>query len=157
MDAAQVKPKPQPRLGPERFEVAEFKQHVWRAFAEQGVTLETLKDPAYWANWGHRMTPWDMIIVTTEDGTLWAELLVLSCGRTYANVKVLRSENLTTADVEQTQGAGVTQSTYQYVWKGPNKRHCIVRSDGEIVHEGSQTKVEAVAWAVQNKVVLTTA
>lgn len=142
------------RLEPGRWHQAEFKRRHFYVEAEQGVTLEILQDPSYWANFGREMTPWSIIEVHTDDGTLWAELLVLACGRAWANVHVLRSAHLTIADVEQTQAP--SQVTHKYQWKGQAKMHCIVRSDGEIVHEGSQTKAEAVAWAVANKVELTT-
>lgn len=144
------------RLEVDRFHLAEHARHDWIARAEQGVTLETIQDPAYWANYGHKMKPWDQITVRTDDGTLWAELLVLACGRAWAKVKVLRHVNLTNADVEQSQiAAPATQASFQYRWKGPNKKHCIIRSDGAIVHEGAQTKQDAIDWAKNNQIDLT--
>lgn len=151
-----AKPQPQPkqhRLEVGRFELAEYKRRHFYAVAEQGVTLEVLKDPAYWANYGAQMTPWSIVEVHTEDGTLWAELLVLACGRAWAKMHVLRHVSLSTADVERSQVESMV--THRYEWKGPNKRHCIIRSDGEIMHEGAQTKADALAWAVTNGVTLT--
>lgn len=142
------------RLEPGRFQLAEYGQRHIIVKCEQGVTLEYLKDPAYWANFGHMMSPWDIIQARTDDGTLWAELLVLSCGRAWARVHVLRHVDLTTADVDQSSAA--TQTSYKYAFRGPRK-HSIVRSDGEVMVEGKETKAEALAWAVANRVELTTA
>ena len=150
-----AKPLKDHRLDSGRFELSEYIQHHWQARAEQGVTLEHLKDSAYWANFGHKMAPWDIIIVRTDDGTLWAELLVLACGRAWAKVHVLRHVDLTTADVEQSQVAAATAAKFQYAWKGSNKKHCIIRSDGEIMHEGAQTKKDAINWATDNHIDLT--
>lgn len=161
MDEAKAPPKAQPRehrLGPDRCQQAEFKRHDWVVNAEVGVNLEVLKDESYWANYASKFQTWDRVEVRTDDGLLWAELLVLACGRTWAKMHILRHAKLTSADVEQTQLSGAaTAHTFRYAFRGPNKRHCVVRSDGEPVFEEGPTKADAVEWAKKNRVELTNA
>lgn len=146
----------QPRLEHGNFNGAEQVRCDWVVTADQGVTIKQIQDPAYWANFGHRMHPWDRIEVRWRDGSRWAELLVLSCGRAYANVKLLRELTLDTVDIEQTRGAmAATKALHQYQWKGPKLKHCILRSDGEILHSGAESKQAAIDWAKNNKVDLT--
>lgn len=137
------------RLEGDRCGLAEHKRQDWVVQAEQGVTLKVLQDEAYWANFASKFKPWDRIEVRTDDGTLWCELLVLSCGRNWAKVHVLRHSTLQTKDVEQTQVDGGKGHTYYWQHRGPRK-HSIIRDDKQVMHEGADTKDQALQWAADN-------
>ena len=143
------------RLEHGRWGLAEHRKQHWVIDAEHGVTPAVLQDESYWANLASRMKPWDTLEVRTDDGSLWAEGLVLSCGRNYAKIHLLRVEKLMTRDVEQSQVAQAkTSLTFKWMHRGPRK-HSIVRSDGQIMHEGADTKDLAVQWAKDNGYALT--
>lgn len=143
------------RQDPQRCGLAEFKKQHWIVEAESGVTVEVLQDEAYWANQASKMKVWDTVEVRTDDGTLWVEGLVLSCGRNYAKIHILRAVKLQTKDVEQSQvSARQTKLTFKWLHRGPRK-HSIVRSDGQIMHEGEDTKEKAEQWARDNGIALT--
>lgn len=151
------KPKAEPkqhRLEHARWGLAEHKKQHWIIEAEQGVTVAVLEDESYWANMASKMKPWDTLEVRTDDGALWVEGLVLSCGRNYAKIHILRAVKLQTTDVEQSQ-VSQRNTALTFVWKhrGPRK-HSIVRSDGQIMHEGADTKDQAVQWATDNGIKL---
>ena len=150
----QTKPAKQHRLEHGRWGLAEYKKQHWVIEAESGVTPAVLQDESYWANLASQMKPWDTVEVRTDDGTMWAEGLVLSCGRNYAKIHLLRVEKLSTKDVEQSQvSQRQTALTFKWLHRGPRK-HSIVRSDGQIMHEGADTKQQALQWAADNGIAM---
>ena len=146
--AESVKKQPEaPKLQPGRMQLQEHAYRLWVATSEIATTPEHLLDPAYWSNFASSMSPYDLIQVRCDDGTYWCEYLVLACDRTYAKVHPLRVISLTTQDVAATQSLA-----YDMGWKGPHKKFCVIRkSDGAIIHEGEQTKADALAWLSQNQ------
>lgn len=138
------------RLEPGRFHEAGYARNQWVVNAELGATREDFLNPAYWANFAVKLRPYDLVEIRKEDGTYWGMYVVLGADRTYATLHPVVEANLSTRDVSQTKAA-----RYIYQWKGPQKQHCIIRtSDGEIVHEGAQTKPDAMRWLQENEKVL---
>lgn len=142
-------PKESPRAQDSDFTVAEQVRAVWRLHPAVGITKEHLLQPDYWAIISRKLTPGDLIECFAQDGTYYSELLVLAADRVYAKVQLLSWHALTTADVSQTQD-------FKLEYKGPKMKHCVVREkDGEVLHQGAQTKEEAATWLREHEKVLT--
>jgi hypothetical protein len=112
----------------------------------EGTEFAHLLKPEYWAHVAQKLRPHTLIKVIPEDGSYWAELLVLSCDRLWAKVHVLRYEDLTAVAVDpEAQASRLVEFDIQ--WKGPVKKHVVIRkSDSTIITEGIQTKGEAQIW-----------
>lgn len=112
----------------------------------ESTKFEELLKPDYWAHVAQKFRPHTVITVIPEDGSYWAELLVVSCDRLWARVAVLRHYDLTEVETSpEASASGV--DAFEIQWKGPTKKHCVVRkSDNAIVNEGIQTKADARLW-----------
>jgi len=135
------------KIQTDRFKPAESTLGKWDAKTEIGTTREHLLKPEYWSHVSELMTPWSEITCRCEDGTYYAKLLVLDCGRGWAKVQVLNWYSLTTGDVAQSQSSTGTKDDYDIIWKGANMKHIVQRkSDQVVIHEGEQRKASAEAW-----------
>lgn len=132
----------------ERFKGAEYANSDWRHRMEIGITKADLLKPEYWSHVSEHMSPYDEIKLTCDDGTVYARLLVLDCGRTWAKVQILEWYPLTTADVAQSQTNTGEQSDYTIDYKGKDRKFVIQRkSDQAVISEGEHARKEAAeAW-----------
>lgn len=137
-----------PQLSPARLKGGEYTRNVWVAVAEQDHTREHFKHPTYWSHAAQRMKPYDHIEVVRDDGTLYAEYLVLEVGRGWANVFELRYDNLTSKDVAQTQALDqVKTGDYEVKFNGPHDRWIVIRkSDSQKINDKMANKEEANKW-----------
>lgn len=139
-------------LGPNRCQTQEIVRNWWVVNAEPESTPEDYVNPSYWANYSRDFKPLELIEVRKDDGAYWGLFIVLATDRTYTKVGLIIEKNLTTKDVAMTQAA----LAFTYAWKGPTKKHCVIRlSDQQIVHEGEQTKTDALRWLAENEASLT--
>lgn len=142
-------PKESPRAQDSDFIIAEQVRTVWRHHPAVGIKKEHLLEPGYWAIVSRKLTPGDKIECFAQDGTHYGEFLVLAADRVYAKVELLAWHSLTTAEVSQTQD-------FKLEYKGPKMKHCVIRaSNGEVIHQGAQTKDEAANWLREHEKVLT--
>ena len=135
---------------PGRVKLAESARNYWVVTVEQGTTREEILKPEFWALVGKTFRPYDRIELRADDGTFFAEYLVLSADRAWAKVEELRWVALGTKDVSLTQAAGADlRARYKVEWRGPHLKHCVERKDGanvERLKEGFSDKAEATVW-----------
>ena len=122
----------------------EFQRTVYTATAFENTVPEDLLDPEYWTHVAEQFKPFDKVEVRADDGSWYAECLVLETSRRWTRMHMLSKHNLTTGDVSLSQ---TKMQEYAIEWKGPHKKHCVIRqSDQEIIHEGEETKAGAYTW-----------
>jgi len=132
------------KLNHTRMKEAQFVRNLWVVTAEQGVTKEDLLKPDYWSHVSFQFRPYDRIEARCDDGTFFAEYLIMSCERTFAKVKELSFTSLTSRDVAMTQAE---QSAYEYKYRGPSCMHSIIRSSDKVVMvEKLDSKQDALTW-----------
>jgi hypothetical protein len=147
--AAALKPVESPSLMPHRGQLARAERNVWRYFPEPNHTKEQIMAPAYWAHVSRRHRVGDKIEALWEDGSAYAELLIIACDKDYTKTVLLTFLDITGGSAAKADGQ------FDVQWKGSVKKHCIVRlSDGAVIQEGLQTKVDAEAWLEQNRATL---
>lgn len=144
------KPAPIIQLNPSRMQDAEFTREVKTVTAEAGIEPRDLERQDYWAHVGQNLKPWTRIEVKADDGTWFADCIVLAAGRNWANVKVLQAFDLTSADVDRTRASQVEEYLglpYEVRYRGEHELWGVLRkSDNAIMHTGAQTKGEADTW-----------
>lgn len=124
---------------------AEFKRTTWVMTAFEATDPKDLLKPEYWAHVSSKMRAWDRVEVRADDGTWYAEYLVLEAGRNWARMFLLEAYHLTTADVAQTQADAM--SPYEVAHRGPHRMWSVIRKiDREVIHDGEQTMDGAVSW-----------
>lgn len=143
----EAKPKEKPTLMPGRFVQAEQVRVAYCATAEAGVTFKQMLEPDYWAHEARKLKPYDLVECRSDDGTFWGLALVLEAGRNWVKLAQLQYVPLDTKDVAQTRTAQEGKAEYRLEWKGPVKKHTVIRNkDDAIVHEGAGSKADAQAW-----------
>jgi hypothetical protein len=130
-----------------RYSQSEYANRNHTVTIEQGTTIEEVANPAFFAHIAHKVSPYDVIRVLSDDGTIYAELLVRSVGRAWVATQPLHWVNLTTVDVELTQAQQNERSGYLVVHKGPHLKWCVVRrTDSAMIHEGDASEEACNSW-----------
>lgn len=138
-----------PILSPNRVQVG-YAGHYWSTYqcvADEAHTAEDAQQPGYWAHVAaaRRLRVNDVFEVRCETGEWMLDLIVIEAGLRFARVKLLR-----TVDVEQPSDQQSTFSSVKVEYKGPVKKHCIIRkADRVIVKEGISSKSDAVREAFE--------
>lgn len=137
--------RPKPILGVDRLRGAEFERNVHVAVPGPEDTIEDMLDPGYWAHVAPKFKPYDKIEVRAEDGTYYAEFLVLACDRAWAKVHVLSWHLLSSADIALTQAAAASSSFEVRFRPGP-RWHVVRKADKQVMFKDGKTRDEAETW-----------
>lgn len=133
------------KLDPARIKPTDHEVTDYSITVEMGTKVEDVLRPEFLANVAPRLTPYSKIRVRVDDGSWYAELLVLSVGRTWAKCEPLFVLELTASDTDQTQAEH--NDGYKVQFRGEHHKWCAVRKeDGAIVKDQMQTKREAEGW-----------
>ena len=134
-------------LNPSRMKECEFERTVYTCTTHENTSPEDLLKPEYWTNVAEKFKPFDKVEARADDGSWYAELLVLETSRRWTRMHMLAAHNLTTQDVSLTQSK---LQEFAVEFKGPHRKHCVIRiSDQEIIHEGESTKAGAHLWLAE--------
>jgi hypothetical protein len=142
--SSKVPNAPKRTLLPARLQFASTQWKLWDVVPDHGTTVDSMLDPAYWANVARKLTPWDEIVVRAEDGSYIARFVVLERGNLYARVALLPGYPLNLQVSEPDVDSSVP-SGYEVKWTGPHTRYAVAR-DGAKLKEGFTSKGEAAAW-----------
>lgn len=134
-------------LSPKNFQVdATFKRSVNYVTPENGTTLEEVLAPEYWVHVARQMRAGSKIEVLAQDGSYYAELLVLSTENLSAKVDLLFSKVY-----EKTSVADIESDGHIIRFAGAVKLHQVLRKgksgdETVVLQEGFRTKKEAQAY-----------
>lgn len=112
---------------------------------EFGVTVEDMLKPEYWTHVAQQLRPLCRIEAVAEDGSWFAEFMVISTSKLAANVSLMRhvllSEVKPSADGD----------THFAKWAGPSAKYRVVRkSDNAAIKDGFDTQAQALIWIAEN-------
>jgi hypothetical protein len=123
----------------------EFENQDHVVTVEHGNTIDDVLRPEFWSHVAPKLRPYDEIRVRADDGTFYARVLVLSCGRNWAKVHQLEHHRLTSKDVDMSQAAQF--EGYDVKWRGPHCKWSVVRkADNVVVIEKLDSQAEATTW-----------
>jgi|DEB0MinimDraft_10_1074344.scaffolds.fasta_scaffold160652_1 hypothetical protein len=124
-------------------------QRQFTATIPVGQTKEHYMRPSYWDVVAIQLDIYSKIHVIAEDGSFYGEYLVIDCSRIHATLV-----ELFYVDIESvTQETPAAEEEYKYAWKGPVKRHCVIRViDDEIVKSEMPSKAECQQWIAAKSV-----
>lgn len=134
----------------DRIKPAEYVRNVFAVVLPQGTKFEDVKDPAFWAHTASKLHPTDRIEVLDEEGTFFAELLVVACARNWAKVSVLRFHELTESipDAKQQTSDAMKEerAKYKVDWQQGTKARVIRLSDKQTLVDNLPSKADAEKW-----------
>lgn len=136
------------KLHASRFKSAELTRLIYSAVPEAGMPFEDLLKPECWAHVAQLLRPGYRVEVLAEDGSYFAELLVVSAGRLWAKVAVLRKVDLSAVDSEPANAAN--DAATSVMWSGPHSKFRVMRQNAgggkDVLRDGFETREEATAW-----------
>lgn len=128
---------------------AEYMRNVFAATLPPNTGFEEVKKEAFWAHVASKFHPTDRVEVMDAEGTFFAELMIISCGRNWAKVSVLRfhelSETLPQASAEA-KNSNSKLSEYTVDWTQATKARVVRKVDKAVLKENFPTKSEAQKW-----------
>lgn len=130
-------------ISPMRWNDASFQRNIWEAIPVAETPFDAVLDPDYWMHVAKDLKQRDRIEVFCEDGSYWAELIVLNAGRLWAKVAVISHIDLTDSDkatIDDDRYAG-----YEINWGGPVHRFRVLKN-GEVLFSKLHDKKAAQDW-----------
>jgi len=119
----------------------EFSRMSWTITLDVGQKMSKLDDPNYWANIALKLRPTHQIYVFSNDGTEYAEYVVLQCSRLYAKVGQVNYKNFD----EVADNLEDEACEYHVVWKGPNRKFEVIRkADDSAVSSGHESREDGI-------------
>lgn len=130
------------KLSPAKLQPAEHYRTRYAAVVDDGTTVEDLQRPEFWCHVAGKLRQMDVIEVLAEDGSYFAELMVLKSGTGFAKVLLLRQVALEDTAQDDDESPVVAQ------WKGPHRKYSVIRkADGVILKDGFANKGDAEIFA----------
>lgn len=141
--------KPARQLESTRFKSAEYVRTIHHAAPFDGTVPEDLLKPDFWAHVADNFKQYDRVEALANDGTWWAEYIVVACGRAYAQLRILRKVDLDPVTINKALQSALR--AYEVRHRGPHDQWSVIRlSDNAVVHEGEQTESGANTWLVNH-------
>jgi hypothetical protein len=136
------------RVAANRFSLVETRRNIWQIVPEDGTPYELLFDKDYWAVMASELRTYDRIEVLADNGSFWAELLVLMATKTQAAVMELRKIDISTSS-STGSGAAEVEEEFAVKWRGPHSKWSVIRkTDRSVVKQGFDDAGSARAFAL---------
>ena len=108
-----------------------------------GITREEYLRPAYWDVVSVQFEPYSLIHVVAEDGAFYGQYLITHTSNTGATLVELLFKDLE----EAATAALVDDEEYEYKYRGPVHKHCVIRrSDDHVVLKEQPSKAACLQW-----------
>lgn len=122
---------------------------TYQIYPEDGVTVEDVVDPAYWANVTRLLRPNSRIEVLFQgEDPRWLDLLVVDLGDLWAKVKILANVSLLEAQ-QEALGLKLKDATanHKVKYRGGVQKWVVERiKDKAILAEGLNSETDALKW-----------
>ena len=116
----------------------------WTVRVKAGTPYEALSTPEYWLDLTASLPviPYDTINAVWADNSMWAQVLVVDCDRSWgAKVVELRKIDFDKSEAKPVE----VPPGYLIEWRGMSDKHVIVRkSDGAVIRNGIKRREDAV-------------
>lgn len=140
--------------------VAEYARQHFRIVVPYGHTIDDVKKPEYWANVARKFNPHDLVEFVAEDGSFYAEAIVLDKGPLWAKVFIKNLWDLNAKAQMPVESVAVElpteivdETAYEVKWGGPSAKFRIHKKDTNelLAPDSFQTKEDALAFLVKFK------
>lgn len=130
------------QVPPSRMQGREFANNDHVITIESKWTLDDVVKPIFWGSTWQKLRKYDKIAVRVDDGSWYAEVMVVQVGTGYAFVRVMEF-----VDFNGDASAAPVSDDYEVTELGPHKKWCVIRkADRTVLKEKSETKREAEDW-----------
>jgi hypothetical protein len=123
-----------------RMKPAEYSRQVYFVVPETGTPFADVLKPEYWTHVAGKLKSLDRIEVFPEEGTYFAELLVVYAGNNTVRVRELSCVEFGESESQE------EKSDYEIKWSGPIARWRITRkSDNVVLVDGDEVATRPLA------------
>lgn len=128
-------------LSPSCLYQAEYERTPWRVKVPEGISPEVLMQPNYWAHVAGRFRPMALIEAYAENGSWYAEFIVVDCASTWAKLAL----KFPVVQLHQEVATDDVPDGYDIAWKGPMLKWCVIRkTDNQRIYEKAADKAAAL-------------
>ncbi|MGQ7959891.1 hypothetical protein ACUTAF_19600 [Pseudomonas sp. SP16.1] len=139
--------KPAKALPRSAAKLRESTNNSWRVVAPRGTSRERLQHPDFWSVVGDLFINFDKVHVVFEDRSAYCELLVMDCGRGYANVIELAWHPLPPLLICNND----LPPNHEIIHLGPDDLYAVRRcSDGILLGKGFRSRDDALAFLMDH-------
>lgn len=135
------------RLANVNFAESSFVRTTFAATIPHDTPYEAIFDPMFWSNMARKMKIGDKIEVFAEDGSYYAELIVIAYAPQWVKVKETLPKVSLVDDIEAPEEV----SGYEVKWRGPNGRWAVIKLPSTVLFANGQTKEDAENWLKEHK------
>jgi hypothetical protein len=136
-DVVEPRPAPVP-LAEDRWKLKEHMNPGGWICVPHLTTVEDLHQPVFWANVARHLRPSSTVEIHWDDGSQFAEVYVLSAGRNWASISLLRHRTL--------EKPLLPQQAHQYgiAYNGPVDKYRVSRlNDNAVIRAGFASEGDA--------------
>lgn len=110
---------------------------------------EAIFDPFFWSTVAKKIRIGDKIEIFAEDGTYYAEVIVVSCTAQWVKIKtIIEKVNLVDNSEEPKEESG-----FEIKWRGPHKKFSVMK-DKVVLQDGIDDKDTAISWLAEHKKIM---
>lgn len=125
----------------DRVQLVEFARRSFQIIPPPSDKVEDLLRLDYWAHVSRGFKPFDRIEAIAEDGTWYADILILAVGRAWAKVSIIHYKELEKVRPEH------LESEYEISWGSPvTKWRVIRRQDRQVLKDNLDSQQTASNW-----------
>jgi hypothetical protein len=112
----------------------------WAVVIPADVSIETVLEPAWWANVATQLRVADTVDVHRDDRTLYAKLYVRAVGRARVAVALIQQVEFGALETETAS----EPASHRVKYGGPHNKWCVERIlDRKVVKDGCDTREDA--------------
>jgi hypothetical protein len=133
-------------LAENRWSLREFRDPGHHVVLERGTPYEAVFEPSFWANIATKakLQPGQSVRVVNDELTLFADLVVLDCGRNWATMAEYYKRTLD--ELVRSRPPLREQQRHAVGFAGPIDKWRIVRADNQVIRAGFESENAAQAY-----------
>lgn len=135
-----------PSLHPLRLNLTEHQRRCFSIDVEAGLEPEDIVNPQFWAHIARELQYGDHVEANADDGSWYAEYLVLDVGANWAKVH-LRQNSVERLQAVEPDSRPVILAGHSVKWAGRHAQFRVIRdADAKVLKEHLKNKADAYAW-----------
>lgn len=126
-----------------RWQLREFRDPGHHVVLERGTRYEAVFEPSFWANIATKakFQPGQSVRVVNDELTIFADLVILDCGRNWATMAEYYKRTLD--ELVKSRPPLKQQPRHRTEFAGPIDKWRVIRDDNQVIKAGMPSEAEA--------------
>lgn len=141
--------QPSKQLSPISLQLAEYAKSHYVVTVDHAIDDKDICNPSFWAHVAQKLKQFDTVELRSEDGSFWAQYLVIAADRVWAKVLKLHYVDLDKVQAD-TKFDGDLIDQYEIKWAKNSKWSVIRREDRALMVEKLHSRTDAQEWLMKH-------